>query len=168
MKLLEHLKQGKKKIVIFGAGIVGKYVLDICHKQGIQAACFCDNKLPEGSYVNGLTVHCLQTLAESGEDYCFIISIMDIEFIRNELEAAGFHDWVSIYNLYTPKKRSKKESFWDYHRLESVWYAHKNYECQDQLNLNSLDVVITERCSLKCRECSNLMQYYQAPHDFPL
>lgn len=166
--VLQQLKHSEKKIVIFGAGIAGKYVLDICHKQGIQAACFCDNKLPEESYANGLTVHRLQRLAESGEDYCFIISIMDIEFIRNELEAFGFHDWVSIYNLYMPKKRSQKESFWDYHRLESVWYAHKNYECRDQLNLNSLDVVITERCSLKCRECSNLMQYYQAPQNFPL
>ena len=29
--------------------------------------------------------------------------------------------------------------------------------------LASLDVVVTEKCSLKCEKCSNLMQYYQHP-----
>ena len=28
-----------------------------------------------------------------------------------------------------------------------------------------LDLVITECCSLKCRDCSNLMQYYQKPEN---
>ena len=31
------------------------------------------------------------------------------------------------------------------------------------LNLSSLDIVVTERCSLKCADCSNLMQYYKKP-----
>ena len=33
----------------------------------------------------------------------------------------------------------------------------------DELLLQSLDVVVTERCTLKCRDCSNLMQYYEKP-----
>ena len=33
------------------------------------------------------------------------------------------------------------------------------------LNLNSLDIVLTEKCSLKCKHCSNLMQYYEKPID---
>jgi len=31
------------------------------------------------------------------------------------------------------------------------------------LVLHSLDVMVSERCSLRCRDCSNLMQYYQTP-----
>ena len=30
-----------------------------------------------------------------------------------------------------------------------------------------LDLVITECCSLKCRDCSNMMQYYQKPENIP-
>ena len=30
---------------------------------------------------------------------------------------------------------------------------------------NEVDVQITEKCSLKCKDCSNLMQYYQKPVD---
>ena len=31
--------------------------------------------------------------------------------------------------------------------------------------LNSIDLVLTEKCSLKCKDCSNLMQYYAKPID---
>ena len=33
------------------------------------------------------------------------------------------------------------------------------------LFLNSIDLVLTEKCSLKCKDCSNLMQYYAKPVD---
>ena len=45
MAALNVLKNCKKNIVIFGAGIVGRYVLEICRRQGIHVMCFCDNKL---------------------------------------------------------------------------------------------------------------------------
>ncbi len=32
--------------------------------------------------------------------------------------------------------------------------------------IRSVDIVVTERCSLRCRECSNLMQYYHKPRDY--
>ena len=34
--------------------------------------------------------------------------------------------------------------------------------------IRNLDLVITERCSLKCRDCFNCMQYYKKPQDIPL
>jgi len=33
----------------------------------------------------------------------------------------------------------------------------------DVLHLKSVDAVVTEGCSLKCIDCSNLMQYYVKP-----
>ena len=42
--------------------------------------------------------------------------------------------------------------------------AKKNtYSHSGKLNLKSIDIQITERCSLKCKDCSNLMQYYAKP-----
>ena len=37
---------------------------------------------------------------------------------------------------------------------------------KDCLHFNQLDFVITQRCSLKCRDCLALMQYYKSPVDF--
>jgi molybdenum cofactor biosynthesis enzyme MoaA len=33
------------------------------------------------------------------------------------------------------------------------------------LDLKSIDIQVTERCSLKCKDCNNLMQYYKKPQD---
>ena len=37
------------------------------------------------------------------------------------------------------------------------------YEHSGILHVKSLDVQVTERCSLKCKNCCNLMQYYERP-----
>ena len=39
------------------------------------------------------------------------------------------------------------------------------YLVNGTLNLKSIDIQITERCSLKCKDCSNLMQYYKKPEN---
>ena len=36
----------------------------------------------------------------------------------------------------------------------------------EKLFLKNVDLEITERCSLRCRDCSNLMQYYDRPKNF--
>lgn len=43
-------------------------------------------------------------------------------------------------------------------------YRHRKYPD----TLVSLDVVITECCSLKCRNCANLMQYYHHPENLDI
>ena len=43
-----------------------------------------------------------------------------------------------------------------------------DYITTGTLNLKSLDIQITERCSLKCKDCSNLMQYYTKPENTDL
>ena len=45
--------------------------------------------------------------------------------------------------------------------------ACKTYEVRNtqrnEVRVNSIDVVLTQRCTLKCTDCSNLMQYYSKP-----
>ena len=40
-----------------------------------------------------------------------------------------------------------------------------NDDLDDKLNLKTIDIQVTERCSLKCKDCSNLMQYYERPQN---
>jgi len=49
--------------------------------------------------------------------------------------------------------------------VDTCILCHNNYLNPNKLFLRSVDVIITERCSLKCRNCSNLMQYYSKPTD---
>ena len=43
-------------------------------------------------------------------------------------------------------------------RLMSSTDDNKNY-------MRSLDIMVTTKCSLKCKNCSNLMQYYKNPNN---
>ena len=49
-------------------------------------------------------------------------------------------------------------------RLSVCINSHKMYfENKEKIYMRSIDIMITERCSLKCESCCNLMQYYKAP-----
>ena len=37
--------------------------------------------------------------------------------------------------------------------------------CKDNKFLHSVDIVISEKCTLNCKDCSNLMQYYKKPQN---
>ncbi len=54
---------------------------------------------------------------------------------------------------------------WTHFDIDRYLYEYFLHAHPDLLVLPSLDVVITERCSLKCRDCANLMQYYSRPQD---
>ena len=41
--------------------------------------------------------------------------------------------------------------------------SQKKYLDENLLFIRSVDLVLTEKCSLKCKDCANLMQYYQNP-----
>lgn len=53
-----------------------------------------------------------------------------------------------------------------YENRYQYFYAQEKFINCNKLVLASLDVVVTEKCSLKCEKCSNLMQYYQNPKNF--
>ena len=49
--------------------------------------------------------------------------------------------------------------------VDTCILCHNSYLNPDKLFLRSVDIIITERCSLKCKDCSNLIQYYSKPTD---
>ena len=53
----------------------------------------------------------------------------------------------------------------DYYRN---MFLKEKYASSKILHVKSLDIQITERCSLKCKDCSNLMQYYVKPENSEL
>ena len=40
-----------------------------------------------------------------------------------------------------------------------------DYLKEGKLHIKTIDIQVTERCSLKCKDCSNLMQYYSRPQN---
>ena len=48
-------------------------------------------------------------------------------------------------------------------RRNVALHRQEHLKAQEALVLKYIDVVITERCWMKCADCSNFMQYYEAP-----
>lgn len=47
--------------------------------------------------------------------------------------------------------------------LKAIEICHKAFLTGDKSFMRSLDIVVTEKCTLKCVDCSNLMQFYENP-----
>ena len=79
------------------------------------------------------------------------------------------------YNeFYSPLELLKDYDVYKYkHRISSNFMksridvsrkSHEYYFDDSKTYMRSLDVMITTKCSLKCANCCNLMQYYKVNH----
>jgi organic radical activating enzyme len=169
---LEQLKQSGLPVVIFGSGIVGEALFHSCQEIGIRVECFCDNNINKTH-----ALKCQRPVVFAGDlkkkfpDAWFLVSAADIKDVVDQLRGMGYSKWLpcgvflrdfvaSRYPLDAP------EDFVDF-AVGTCVLCHDSYMTPDKLFLRSVDVIITERCSLRCRDCSNLMQYYKKPMDIP-
>ncbi len=169
--LRDKFSSADQKIVLFGAGDVGELTNYSLNKIGITADFFCDNdKDKQGKKHCGIDVLSFDDLLKFQKDTIIFISNNYISSISEKLKKAGFK------NLYDCVELLSKTDFSDQKfvllhplKIERRIEYYKNmcfkdeYNSSGVLNIKSLDVQITERCSLKCSNCSNLMQYYERP-----
>lgn len=167
-KILNHIKASQRPVIIAGAGIVGKTILDICRENGISVDCFCDSSIKvAGTTFCDLKVILTSELKRNYANATIIISVAAIKDVVDLLEALGFSDWHAggelLKNLVLSKTNPDGSLKYDQFAIESCIFCHDGYLKPDKLFFRSIDIIITERCTLRCKDCSNLMQYYVQP-----
>jgi len=179
MKLLENSLNWKKgdfekikdeglPVVIFGAGIVGEVLFHACYDAEIKVDSFADNNLNKTRDVKcGTKIIHTPDLKNRYKDANFLISSADIKDVVEQLNSLGFSRWYAsnylLQNFDSSKHNfSAPRDFVEY-AVDTCILCHNSYLTPDKLFLRSADLIITEKCSLKCVSCSNLMQYYQKP-----
>lgn len=167
---IEHIMNDESPVIIFGAGIVGEVLLRACREKGIKVECFCDNNINKTQFpICDTKVVYAPRLKESYNDATFLISAADIKDVVDQLRLLGYSKWSaaslllrdfnpSVFNFNAPA------DFVEY-AVSTCLLCQDSYLNPDKLFYRSVDIIITERCSLKCRDCSNLMQYYKQPKD---
>jgi sulfatase maturation enzyme AslB (radical SAM superfamily) len=166
----EHIKTEGIPVIIFGAGIVGEALFHACRNVGIKVECFCDNNTNKTkSFVCNSEVIHTSNVKTKYKDAIFLISAGDIKDIVDQLHASGYSKWYAGSLLLREfdafqYRFSAPMDFVEY-AVGTCILCHDSYVNPGKLFLRSVDVIITERCSLKCRDCSNLMQYYKKPRD---
>lgn len=170
---LESLKRETVPIIIFGAGILGEILFYACCAAGIKIDYFCDDKVT-GVFC-GLEVLHTSELPSKYPDAIFFIASANIKDMVDRLKDLRYSKWHSCGLLlrdFDLSQRDWGESTYSLGHMEylvnTCLRCHDNYSNPEKLFVQSVDLIITERCSLKCRDCSNLMQYYKRPENSSL
>ena len=154
-----------KNIWIYGFGSAGKWVSDntTSNIKGFIDSGSAKHKLRYNNF-DVISPDQAKTLVQSND--LIIVTVLDIHDIIPVLnEKFADIDWIAVgseLNSQAPKnnKTGDTDNFVEY-TLKAVEICHKNYLTNNKKFLHSVDIVIAEKCSLNCKDCSNLMQYYK-------
>ncbi len=167
-QIFSEIKSKKLPVVIAGAGIIGKILLSMCSDEGIKVDCFCDSsiKLANTKFC-GLDVVYTPELKSKYENAVILISVAAIKDVVDLITQQGFNDWHAGGLLLKEINTLQTEAELDYTKfaIDNCILCHDGYLDKVNLFFRSIDIIITERCSLKCNDCSNLMQYYEHPQN---
>lgn len=158
----------QQSVFIYGFGIAGKWLSENINGN-FKGFIDTDTK-KMGREFNGYQVYSVeQARALCTPDCLLLITVIDINDILSILKTIPHQSWMALgkYLNNTKVESSALEESPEFieYALKAVEECHKGFLSEDSLFLRSVDIVITEKCSLKCKDCSNLMQYYEAPVD---
>ena len=171
--MAEILRSGSAVVVLFGAGSYGRLAHHALTSLGIKVDYFCDSDSKKhGTSYCGTPVIGPETLPGLGKDsHVFISSnfIVPISATLASLNIANVYNCVALFRAadFTGADVGMQLS-----EIKRRIVTHENACADDargrQLVIKMIDVEITEACSMRCKDCSNLMQYYSAPKNSDL
>ena len=175
LKNLEKLKSDKSVNILFGTGFYGKLAYSAFKQKNIEIDCFVDeNPTQHGKLLFGKKIISFEELKlKSKLSNIFLCTGYVIESLSKRLTELSFQNLYNCISFYNDHNFQKdKLSFEGVNNYLDVKTINRKIEiyksgCEDvnknKLNIKYIDIMITEKCSMKCKDCSNLMQYYENP-----
>ncbi|QHC31809.1 MULTISPECIES: radical SAM protein [unclassified Streptomyces] len=156
-------------IVVFGAGDVAQLTQHALEMMGIPVGFFCDPLLTEDSAtLRGTPVLPPAALDRLDPGTTCVIDAWDhTRYARQPALLARFSRLFVAVSLLGRTAFGEAAPVLPAERPRRI--AHYTAQCEPlltgagRLRLRSLDVVVTEACTMRCVDCSNLMQYYAHP-----
>ena len=182
-KLLAEIAASNCNVRLYGCGIQARTAILLLTKLGLgeKISLYDSNKSKTGASFCGYQVNHTSELDDLPNSTVLITCCFPDQVFKS-LDAR--HTIYSILPLYKQNVSTISESDLDstglnYSRsmsdmgremqlYENELLAFKSKLSPSLLNLKSIDAVVTEGCSLKCEDCSNLMQYYVKPKSVDL
>lgn len=157
-----------KKIIIYGFGITGKWL-----SSNLKSEFIVDTDSKKwGNVFNGNMVVSPSRLREfdPGE----ILVVVTVVDIFDVIPLLNYYNvlWIPLSGILEDHKysiginiTSESDTFLKY-SIDTVLKCQSAAMSDDVSYLRSVDLVITEKCTLKCKDCANLMQYYETPINY--
>tara|TARA_X000000368_G_C22961670_1_gene681285 strand:- start:91 stop:1218 length:1128 start_codon:yes stop_codon:yes gene_type:complete len=141
----------------------------------IKVDFFCDSmKRKQGLNFNGIKTLSPEELKKLDPHTNIFISNNYVSVVNEQLKKDNFKNIYDCVELFENTNFDSSNLSLQPAKIERWVAFYKNMTLKDEfiskglLNIKSLDVQVTERCSLKCKDCSNLMQYYTNPQNSEL
>lgn len=166
----EYSKFKKEGVIIFGTGNLGSLCLHSLKQKKIEPICFVDNNFSNwDTKFNGYKVISPEKLKKEFSDKHVLISSLNFKYLKRQLNELNIKKIHYCDNLFSEFDLNGSQTTWSHDRckvqLDLYNFAIISYQDKKKLCIQSLDLVLTEKCSLKCKDCSNLMQFYAKPVD---
>ena len=184
-------KGNKAPLVLYGSGLIGKLILESLRQKNINVDYFCDrDEAKWNTEIKNIKVISPNQLKDFDKNTNIFVCYYTFDSIAEFLNEFGFQnlyegsellndDFVTNIANKTIDVRSGYGSIdtndTDVHLkvIRQIDFYNKmsfkdDYSRAGKLHLKSIDIQITEKCSLKCKDCCNLMQYYTHAKDSDL
>lgn len=152
----EKLFRTDKPIIIFGAGEIGRRAIMRMEYLGLKQniACLGDNNIDKiGTKLEDILILSKSDISKSYPNAQIVITVGNCEIaqqIKEDLVGMGFQDFISRQALL--------------HRFEFDGHREKALVKHDRdYILRQIVVSITEKCTLRCKHCSQLMPRFEKP-----
>jgi len=168
--LTQALLSGKTKVVLFGAGRWGKVALYSLLQRNVTVSYFCDSDvLKQGTQFCGVEVISPEKLAELGAETHVFVSCNYILPVLSALKAIHFTNVYNCISLFEHTDFTNAETGVPLREIPVMMERHKaacmviEANKDPHLIIRGMDLMVTEACTMKCKDCSNLMPYYLKP-----
>ena len=174
LKKINNNRSTKNETVLYGAGLVGSIALEVFAEKEIRIEYICDRdkKIKEKKRINNIKIISPSQLDNLNRDTDIIVSARYFRSIIPFLKNKGFNNLFKLTDLMSGLNFAKYYKgnlpLIKVQRLANYYVMmgmEEEYLRNGKLNLKSVDIQVTEKCSLKCKDCCNLMQYYERPKD---
>jgi len=164
------LAEKNLNVVIFGYTGLGTVILNALKEFNITVMCFCDNSPPNTESWQGLPCIKPEDAIIKYPKSIFIYSAVEPSTCRKMNEqlmslnsgVLGCFWDIALYSYIVAKRNIDKIMF------ANTLYHFWEQEPSDGILINSLSFRITNRCTLKCKECAFLVPYHRNHYDFPI
>lgn len=120
-------------------------------------------------YVNGYLGEIFPLVSALADSMQLNVKVSDrIEYILEEKNYQIYMQLLLYIKTVIEKQRMIAVFFRTWTKINQIIAYLRNKTVCNKLCIGKIDWMITERCSLKCEECLNLMQYYESPQNYSL
>ena len=166
-------KSTDQSIVLFGASILSKLAFNALKLRGYNNLNFYDSdERKQGKEFYSKKILNFDQLTNLPKETIFFITnnyINSVTALLKEIKFKNIFNSVELFENTDFVKINSNLSEWESKHAEDEIAFHK-IACEkifnkesDIINLKCIDIIVTEKCSMKCKDCSNLMQYYINP-----